>query len=101
MLGGKMQVIHKYDIKIGYFSLILTKKARILTVQVQRGTPRLWVMLNLKHTPKMRHFRVVGTGYDIKERNFEYLGTFQLTLGSLVYHLLEVKEAKAKKLKGL
>ena len=86
-----MKTVYKYDIPItDYFSLDLPANSRILSVQVQRDIPCIWVEIDTEETQCRTDFRLVGTGHNLKEDNLLYIGTFQLFNGMLVYHLYEV-----------
>jgi hypothetical protein len=65
-------------------------KAKVLTVQEQRGEPYLWALVD-PEAPTLQHrFRLAGTGHDIAwQGNMVYRGTFQLRGGALVFHLFE------------
>lgn len=99
-----MQVIWKFKLRpapdVNEFEL--PRGAQVLTVQVQRGEPHMWVLCDPSPTaPKtLRRFVVVGTGHEFELPNFElsngpvmfngYVGTFQLEGGALVFHVFEV-----------
>lgn len=66
--------------------------AKILTVQVQRETPCLWAIVDPSLEKEKRHFEIFGTGNPIVEGmgvSREYIGTYQLHDGDLVYHVFE------------
>jgi len=66
--------------------------AQILTVQKQNGTPCIWGMVDTENQKEERFFEIFGTGHPMHEDmgvGREYVGTFQMHSGSLVFHLLE------------
>lgn len=88
-----MRKIFKYDVDINdYFTLELPKRAKILTVQSQRGVPYLWILVDPEEKLMKRTFRVAGIGHIIDEpdEKLNYINTFQLYNGDLVFHLFEV-----------
>jgi len=87
--------VYKYDVPIDdTFALALPEFARVLTVQVQDGQPRLWALVDPAAPPRDRRFRLAGTGHPIQEADdWRYIGTFQLNGGALVLHLFESREA--------
>lgn len=91
-----MLTIYKWAIPIkDYFTLELPKNAKILTIQTQRGTPQLWAMVDSETEKETRHFRLSGTGHPLGNdylRIINYIGTFQIENGALVFHLFEVKK---------
>jgi len=93
-----MLTIFKYPIPIeDHFTLELPKDARILTVQIQRETAQLWALVDSETEKETRYFRLSGTGHPLGEdylRITNYIGTFQMENGALVFHLFEVKKGE-------
>ena len=89
----KMQTVWKYEINSDdYVSLNLPLGAKPLEVQKQHGHVYLWCLVDPQQTiHEKRTFRLAGTGHPIKD-NVDFIGTFQLDGGALVFHLFEVKE---------
>lgn len=69
--------------------LMLPANARILTVQAQREQACLWVQVDPEAAPERRRIRIHGTGHEIGDGLLDYLGTFQLDAGALVFHVFE------------
>jgi hypothetical protein len=86
--------IYKYDVpEGGSFELELPPRAQILTVQVQHGRPRIWVLGDTEEKFEVRYFKLIGTGrhYKINPYKIErYIGTFQMEDGTSVFHLFEM-----------
>ena len=66
--------------------------AEILTVQTQNEIPCIWALVDPTQVKEKRFIEVFGTGHDVHydmgvSRN--YLGTYQLHGGSLVFHVFE------------
>lgn len=72
-------------------SLQIPKGAKILTVQAQGGMPQLWAYCDPTELPETRTFRIVGTGNPIAEHPGDYIGTFQMYDGALVFHVFEAQ----------
>ena len=87
--------IFKYPIPVeDYFELILPTGTEILTVQTQYNKPCIWCLVYPDVVPtEKRKFRLVGTGHPIEEGlvSLDYIGTFQLFNGTLMFHLFELK----------
>ena len=85
--------IWKYQLNvIDEQQLFLPADAKILTVQTQRGTPCLWALVNEENTAKeLRKIAIYGTGNPIPDDPGEYIATFQMHGGDLVFHVFEVK----------
>jgi hypothetical protein len=63
----------------------------ILTVQVQEQIPCLWALVDPAAPHERRCFRTYGTGHPVADDSGEYIGTFQLNGGVLVFHVFEEK----------
>lgn len=88
-------IIYKYSILPGGQEIQLPKEAKVLDVQAQRGEPQMWVLLDPAAPTCARHFVALPTGrpFEVKEAHrLDYIGTFQLQEGYLVYHLFETME---------
>lgn len=69
--------------------------AGILTVQMQGGEPQLWALCDENATAKdKRHIAIYGTGNLMPDEPGEYLATFQMHGGALVFHAFEVAHAQ-------
>lgn len=62
--------------------------SHILCVQVQGGTPCLWARVDPNAPSVARRILVFGTGHSI-EGHPDYIGTYQLSGGSLIFHVYE------------
>ncbi len=81
--------IWKYELTPNCTTLDMPHDAQILSVQIQRGYPKLWALVDTNAPEKTRHFRIYGTGDEIDDsENLKYIGTFQMH-GALVWHLFE------------
>ena len=72
------------------FTANLPKRARFLDVQVQKGAPWMWFLLDPEAEKIERKFVVLGTGHPAPEaEKLTHLGTFQIYGGDLVLHVFE------------
>jgi hypothetical protein len=72
----------------------MPKGARILDVQEQHGQPVIWAEVDTDAETEERLFEVFGTGHEMRNgmcAEREYVGTFQLHGGSLVFHLYDCR----------
>lgn len=87
-----MRVIHKYPIELALnFTVEMPKTAVFLSVQVQRNSPQMWMLVDPDIRLVKRRFCVVTTGQTLPDQCLLYLGTFLLDEGSFVGHLFELK----------
>lgn len=72
--------------------LRLPVASKILTVQTQRGVPCLWALVNEETAANsLRKIAIYGTGNPLPDNPGEYIATFQMHGGDLVFHVFEVK----------
>ena len=94
-----MKKIFKYELPVDDTVIVdMPKGARPLHVDVQRGVPYIWALVDPQHESVKHLFRVAGTGHQIADKQSEnYLGTFFLLFGApvkeqLVFHVFDVGE---------
>jgi len=87
-----MQTIYKYPFRINNeIHLDMHRGARILSVQVQNGTPCIWALVDTDHPIFPRLLTIHGTGHPI-DHNMSactFIGTIQLHDGALVFHVFD------------
>lgn len=60
--------------------------AQFLDIQVQKGTPMIWVLVD-PTAPKINmNVSIYGTGHPMPDDPGRYIGTFQVQGGDLVFH---------------
>src|SRR5690348_6448756 len=74
--------------------LQLPKGACVLDVQVQRGMPVLWALVDPTEDTETRYFYCFGTGHDIPNGALVHIGTVQLHGGNLILHFFELGTRK-------
>jgi hypothetical protein len=86
--------IYKYPLEVTDRNILhLPKDAEILCVQNQLEQPCLWALVNpMEEIIEERLFETFGTGHPVWcdmgiER--KYIGTYQMSGGSLVFHVFE------------
>ena len=85
-------VIYKYPINpVGRTELMLPIDNEILSLQVQRECPYLWVRLNPEQSLTRHAFEVKVTGGQFDPMGLKYIGTFQLKNGGFVGHLFKIE----------
>ena len=89
---NKQNTIFKYTLDVkGTQAIEMPTGAKILTVQTQHGHVQLWALVNkLEPMRETRNIAVYGTGNPTPENCGEYIATFQLHDGDLVFHVFEV-----------
>jgi len=77
-------------------AMIAPRGARPLCVQVQGDPPMehpcLWAIVDPAAELVTRIVRVYGTGHPIVEEHGEYVGTYQMSGGALVFHVFLLPE---------
>ena len=87
------ETILKYKLNASAIQQIeMPQGAKILCIQVQNGVPCIWALVDTGSFLTKRTFEIFGTGQaipdDVIKRN--YIGTFQLDNGDLVFHCFEI-----------
>ena len=72
---------------LGYDVIEIPHGAKMLTVQMQHGEPQLWALVDEEMYKDRVQIAVYGTGNPIPDNPGEYIGTFQLHNGDLVFHV--------------
>lgn len=83
--------IWKFELEInGEQAVSMPEGAEILSLQVQRGKPCIWVMVDsAARSQEQRWFKTFGTGHPIEYALGAFVGTYQLKDGDLVFHVFE------------
>lgn len=85
-----MKTIHKYTLEAYPSEYLIPKDAKFLSVQVQHGKPRMWFLVDPEAKLERRRFSGFGTGHEVSTEGLkDFLGTFQLDEGALVFHVFE------------
>ena len=91
----EMSLVYKYSIPVGdYRNVELPEGAEILTVQAQFDEPHMWALVDPDAPMVTRKFLLLGTGHSCDEdiSRSDYIGTYQLHGGGLVFHLFELTD---------
>ena len=88
-----MKTIHKYPLSLqDDFTLDLPQAAVILCVQTQNNFPYIWALVDTDRPIVTQRFALRGTGHDCEDVSsilYDYIGTFHLRGGELVFHLFK------------
>jgi hypothetical protein len=86
-----MQAVWKFPLTCADKGIIaMPKGAKVLCVQAQLDEPQIWAVCDIGAEKEDRTFAIYGTGHVHESIGGEYVGTFQLRGGSLVFHVFEV-----------
>ena len=74
------------------FSIDMPAGAKLLHVAEQHRDVCLWALVNPTAPKEPRYFCIAGTGHPIDTpcQQLQYVGTFLLESGRLVFHLFEI-----------
>ena len=90
-----MKTIYKYPLIIDdYQTLEMPQGAEILTIQIQKRIPCIWALVNPKQPKQKRHIRIAGTGHSVNDKVIEYIGTYQLYGGDIIFHVFEIDKGE-------
>lgn len=81
--------IHKFPLTVdGDQVLLMPSNAKFLSVQIQRGSPVLWALVNLDNEERNYHIKTKGTGHDCNDTYLDtYIDTYQLVRGEFIGHV--------------
>jgi hypothetical protein len=83
-----MQAIWKFPLLIQDGQAVsMPAGAKVLCVQVQNGVPCLWALVDPTAPKLSRNFFTFGTGHPIDPTGLEFVGTYQIDGGALVFHV--------------
>jgi hypothetical protein len=88
----RQRTIWQFPVKMAdAFAVTMPKGSEVVSVQMQRGTPVMWALVNDDPGPiEERRFAVHGTGHPVPADRTRHVGTFQEQGGAVVWHLFEV-----------
>ena len=82
--------IWKFPLPIGdEVRVAMPHGARVLTIAAIGEAPFVWALVDAGALTVERRFAVRGTGHPLGDVG-DYLGTFMLASGALVFHVFEV-----------
>jgi len=90
-----MRVVYKYPLEITDEQWVEWPSfTKPLAIQVQHGVPCIWADVETEQTPSRQRIVIRGTGHPVADHddesgdgaNLEYIGTFQVEGGALVFH---------------
>ncbi len=84
-----MKTIHKYDLNDPADAIHIETDHvdKWLSVDVQRGQPVVWAVVDTDKPKQAHTFHVRGTGHPMTGAEGHFLGTILLAGGSLVFHV--------------
>lgn len=89
-----MTTIYKYEFPIeDTVPLYLPRGAKPLCVQLQDGTPCIWMQVVPSNSSVTRNLRIFGTGQPIATDRLSYVGTIQME--QYVWHVYLQDEVRA------
>lgn len=88
--GVRMNTIWKYHVPIeDNFTIEMPFNSKILSFQLQKTTLTIWCLVDTDRPLNKRQFRLCGTGHELENRWWKFIGTVQILNGDIVYHLFE------------
>jgi hypothetical protein len=84
--------VWKYSLDWSAFQqLDMPRGAKVLSLQVQNGEPKVWVLVNGSEPHERRSFGTYATGETLPTGTDlgRFVGTYQRNGGDLVFHVFE------------
>ena len=86
--------IWKWEIPVTDIQTIpMPEGAKLLDVQMQNGACCIWALCDPKAKNVLRTLAIYGTGNPVPDDPGEYVATFQIHGGSLVFHVFDLAGA--------
>lgn len=82
-----MKTIFKYKLSAA-ISIEMPELSEVLSAHEQGGEIYLWALVNPQNINEVRHFRVLGTGHKVPDKQV-FINTVHLESESLVFHVFE------------
>jgi len=83
-----MKTIYKYNFEItDSFSIKMPEGSEIIYVEEQSKRPAMWALVDTSRQDKAMYFELRGTGQPFNGLEGEYIDTFYMFNGDLVFHL--------------
>jgi len=81
-------IVYKYQLQVtDKQTVIMPSDRKILSVQVQGGIPCLWAMVDPDSEDETVGIITIGTGHPAPDGVDEFIDTYQLNDGALVFHV--------------
>lgn len=85
-----MKTIWKFSLYGFNEKISVPKDAKILTLQTQKGSPCIWMLVDTNNELEDRNFYIVGTGHNLNNETIDnYIGTYQEFDGNFIWHVFE------------
>ncbi len=88
-----MKTIYKYKLEVADRQIVdLPTDAVILSIQTQHNMPVLWAEVDTNSPTKPIIIEMFGTSHELREgmgTSRQYIATFQMNSGDLVFHAYE------------
>lgn len=85
------KTIWKFELE-PFGEVLMPVGSEILHVAAQGDTACLWALVDPAAEKEPRGFIVAGTGHPLPDMAMEYVGTFHLYGGALVFHVFELEK---------
>lgn len=83
--------VFKFDLTLEtHQNIKIPRDHQILSIQTQRGKPRMWVRVNPESEPTTVALHTVCTGCPFAFDVSKFLGTYQVQSGDLVFHVFQI-----------
>jgi hypothetical protein len=82
--------IWKWQLDADVQTVMIPVGAKLLDVQMQGGACCMWGLCDEKADKQPRRIAIYGTGNPMPDNPGEYIATFQMHGGALVFHAFEI-----------
>lgn len=90
-----MKAIWKYTLRLQDEQEVdIPEGAVLLDVQMQNAQPQLWALVSPQKERVSRIIKIHGTGHILPDSVGEYVASFQMAEGALVFHVFDKGEPR-------
>ena len=84
------KTVWKYPASFGgSWTQLMPVGAKVLSVQTQGNRLQIWALVDPHAPAETREFATYGTGQPMPDDPGQFIGTYQLDGGGLIFHLFE------------
>lgn len=83
--------IYKYNLAINDEQVIYIPLVKILTVQMQNGSPKLWAIVDENVVEIPVQIYIFGTGHELPEIDLNYISSFKSVGDMFIFHVFYEK----------
>jgi len=83
-----MKRVFKFELKLATLQDVMMQEGAIVqSIEVQKGVPYVYALVDPSLPKKPVEFFMFGTGHEVPDGPIQFIDSFQLSDGQLVFHV--------------